>query len=217
VPRRIATFSDAGSESTVSSPYFITTQRGCCSPLTRHHVRNIETGKLLFTATGPGQAGLVALMTVPNHHPTIQRWAAFEGRPETANENPTLLGIFRYGDRNGAIDTLALRMDVANQPQDFPIDLPECGALRWVEPSTGPGQSQPTHEPDETCFTSQYLSYSKPLFSLEHQSGALGGFEVEFSLHGKVYATIPVNDDHLDVAHATLARGMSLVPARRSP
>lgn len=213
VPRRIATFSDAGSIGTVSSPYFITTQTGCCSPLTRHHVRNIETGALLFTATGSSQAGLVALMNVPNHHPTIERWAAFEGRPETANETPALLGILRYGDRKGPIDTLALRMNVADQPQDIMIDLPECGALHWVEPGTPPQQTQP----GDTCFTPQYLSYAKPLFSLEHQSGPLGGFQLELSLDGRVYATIPVHNDHLDIAHATLTRGISLAPTRQSP
>lgn len=216
-PRRIAAFSDPGSTGTVSSPYFITTQTGCCSPLTRHHVRNIETGKLLFTATGSSQAGLVALMNVPNHHPTIERWAAFEGRPDTANENPALLGILRYGDRNGPIDTLALRMNVADQPQDFIIDLPECGALQWIETSTAPARNQPKQPPRQACFTAQYLSYSKPLFALEHQSGPLGGFELQIAMDGKIYATIPVHDDHLDIAHAKLARGITLVPVPQSP
>lgn len=212
-PTRIATFSDPGSKATISPPYFITTQTGCCSPLTRHHVRNIETGKLLFTATGGSQAGLVALMDVPNHHPTIARWAALEGLPEPRRDDPTLLGILRYGDRHTAIDTLELRMDVADQAPEFARDLPDCGTLVWVEPGTAPGQIQPSRQPSDTCFTPPYLSTVKPLFSLEHQSGPLGGFGLEISMDGKIYATIPVKDDHLDLAHATLAPGMSLVPA----
>ncbi len=216
-PRRIASFSDAGSQGVVSHAYFITTQTGCCSPLTRHHVRNIETGKLLFTATGPGEAGLVALMDVPNHHPTITRWAAYEGRPEGSPEDPALLGYLRYGDPNGAIDTVALRMNVADQPKDFILDLPECGALLWVEPGRSPAAGKPERPSGETCHTSQALSYSKGLFSLEGQTGTLGGFDLEFSLDGKVYANIPVEHDNLDLTHARLARGMNLIPVRQSP
>ena len=217
VQHRIATFADAGSTGTVASPYFITTQTGCCSPLTRHHVRNIETAKLLFTSTGPGEAGLVALMSVPNHHPTVERWAAFEGLPESASQDRALLGYLRYGDRNGSIDTLALRMNVADQPEEFALDLPDCGALLWVEPGKPPTPGQPTRPPSGTCFAPPGLSYSTALFTLEHKSGTLGGFDLEFSMDGKVYATIPVNNDHLDLAHATLAPGMSLVPAQQTP
>lgn len=215
-PDRIVAFADAGSEGIVSSPYFITTQSGCCSPLTRHHVRNIETGKLLFTATGPGQAGLVALMNVPNHHPTIERWAAFEGRPEAASGNPTLLGYLRYGGRNGPIDTLALRMDLARQPEEFVLGLSECGALLWIEPGTPPAEGQPRRPSGKTCFVPQHLSYSTGLFTLEHASGALGSFELELSLDGKVYAAIPVKNDRLDLVHARLAPGMVLEPTRQS-
>jgi hypothetical protein len=156
-------------------------------------------------------------MNVPNHHPTIERWAAYEGRPEGSTEDPSLLGYLRYGDRNNAIDTIALRMNVADQPEEFIMNLPECGALLWVEPGKTTAPGEPTRPSGETCFTAQYLSYSKGLFTLEHKSGPLGGFELEISLDGKVYATIPVEDDHLDLAHARLERGMSLVRARPSP
>lgn len=213
-PRRVATFSDDGSEGIVSSPYFITTQSGCCSPLTRHHVRNIETGMLLFTATGHGEAGLVVVMDVPNHHPKIKRWAAYEGRPDGGNEDRALLGYLRYGDRNGAIDTIEVRMNVADQPKDFILDLPECGALRWVEPGRTPAPGQPTRQSDEKCFDPERLSDSTKLLTTEHKSGAIGGFELEISLSDKVYAAIPVEDDRIDLVHARLARGMSLVPAR---
>lgn len=212
-PHRIATFSDPGATATIVSPYFITTQTGCCSPLTRHHVRNIETGKILFTATGSSQAGLVAMMDVPNHHPTIERWAAYEGLPGGGNDDRTLLGILRYGDRNGPIDTIALRMAEADQPEEFILSLPECGALRWVEPGKGPAPGEPTSTSAQTCFIPQYLSTVKGMFTLEHTSGPLGGFELEISLDGTVYATIPVENDHLDLAHARLAFGMILAPA----
>lgn len=215
--RRITAFSDAGSEGAVSGPYFMTIQRGCCSPLTRHHVRNVETGRLLFTATGAGIAGLVALMTVPNHHPTIERWAAFEGRPDGANNDRSMLGFLRYGDRSGALDTVILRMDVAKQPEEFILDLPSCGALLWLEPGWEPAQGQPRRPDGEKCFAPPGLSYSTPLFGLEHSGKALGGFELEMSLSGMVYATISVRNDRLDLAHARLAPGVSLVQVQPTP
>jgi hypothetical protein len=156
-------------------------------------------------------------MNVPNHHPTIERWAAYEGRPDGGNDDRAMLGYLRYGDRHGAIDTIELRMNVADQPEEFIMDLPECGALLWVEPGKTPGPGEPRRPSGEGCFTAQYLSYAKGLFTLEHKSGPLGGFELEFSLDGKVYATIPVENDHLDLTHARLALGMSLVPAPQSP
>ena len=205
---RVTAFSDAGSAGIVSAPYFVTVQRGCCSPLTRYHVRNIETGKLLFTATGAGLTGLVALVTVPNHHPSIERWAAFEGHPEGNNGDRAMLGILRYGDRNGAIDTVGLRMEVAKQPEEFILDLPSCGALLWLGPTNAPGQGQPDRPLAGKCFEPPSLSYSTPISTFERRGGA----SLELSLDNKVYATIPVTDDHLDLAHATLAPGMSLVP-----
>ena len=160
---RITAFSDPGSEGTVASPYFITTQRGCCSPLTRRHVRNLETGKPLFTATGSDVAGLVALMTVPNHNPGLARWAAFEGLPEAGNGDPTMLGYLRYGDGQAAIDTLELRMDVAKQPADLMIDLPECGALLWLAPATTRRQASRTGQRPGSAS-------SRPGFHTRHRS-----------------------------------------------
>ena len=118
-PRRIASFSDQGSIGTVSSPWFVTTQSGCCSPLTRFHVRDLETGTPLFTATGNSDAGLVARMTELNTLPSVRRWAAFKGCQEWTSTTPAMLGYLRYGDRHGAIDTVELRMEADRQPQEF--------------------------------------------------------------------------------------------------
>ncbi len=208
---RVTAFSDPGSEGAVAAPFFVTTQRGCCSPLTRYHVRAIETGRLLFTATGAGLSGLVAVMDVPNRHPAVERWAAFEGRPGERSD-PAMLGILRYGDRGGALDTLVLRMEVARQPEDVGLDLPECGALLWREPGREPPPGQPHRAAAGACFEPPGLSYATPLFGLEHAGAAPGGFELELSLHDTVYASIPVTRDRLDVAHARLAPGVSLAP-----
>lgn len=213
--RRISVFSDAGSEAALSGPYFVTTQHGCCSPLTRHHVRDIETGKLLFTATGAGAAGLMALMTMPDRHPTVARWAAFEGHPGGETFDPSLLGILRYGSRGGMIDAVAVRMDLALQPADISLGLAECGALLWLESGGEPKPGEPQRPAAGGCFQPQGLDYAKGLFGLERAGGAVEGFGVEMSLDGTIYATIPVAGDHLDVAHAHLAPGISLGVVRQ--
>ena len=214
-PRRIASFSDQGSIGTVSSPWFVTTHSGCCSPLTRFHVRDLETGTPLFTATGNSDAGLVALMTEPDTLPRVRRWAAFEGLPGMDANDPAMLGYLRYGDRHGAIDTVELRMEADRQPQEFAISLPECGALLWLVPGRDPAPGHPKRAASDRCFTPPGVSYETPLHQLEHPPGSVGGFELELSLDGTVYAAIPVRDDRLDLDHARLERGVSLVRVSR--
>ncbi len=214
-PRRMASFSDQGSTGTLSSPWFVTTQSGCCSPLTRHHVRDIETGTPLFTATGNSNLGLVALMTELDSRPRVRRWAAFEGLPGADPNDPAMLGYLRYGDRHGAADTVELRMELARQPQEFPLSLPECGALLWRVPGQEPASGQPQRPAQDQCFTPPSLSYETPLHKLEHRPGTVGGFELELSLDGTVYAAIPVSEDRLDLEHARLERGVSLVRVSR--
>ena len=208
---RVTAFSDPGSDGqVVGGLYFISTEPGCCGRPALHHVRNVETGKWLFNASGGFETGMSAWMDVPNHHPTIERWAAFEGLL-VANKDPSMLGYLRYGDRNGAITTIALHMDPALQPEEFALDLPECGALLWREPGKSPGAGQPRRPAPGKCYDGGSYAPTS-LFSLEHMIGRLGGFDLELSLEGKVYATIPVTDDRLDIAHAKLQSGMRLVP-----
>ena len=213
--RRIASFSDPGSKSTVSSPWFVVAQSGCCSPLTRFHVRDIETGTPLFTATGNSDVGLVALMTELGTRPRVRRWAAYEGLPGLDAKDPAMLGYLRYGNRHGATDTVELRMEADRQPQEFAISLPECGALLWLIPGQEPASGQPKRPAPDKCFTPPGLSYETPLHHLVHSPGTVGGFELELSLDGTVYAAVPVRDDRLDLEHARLERGVSLVRVSR--
>jgi hypothetical protein len=214
-PRRIASFSDQGSKGTLSSPWFVTIQSGCCSPLTRFHVRDIETGTPLFTATGNSDLGLVALMTELDSRPRVRRWAAFEGLPGEDANDPAMLGYLRYGDRHGPTDTVELRMEADRQPQEFPLSFPECGALLWLVPGQESASGQPQRPAPDQCFNPPGLSYETPLHKLEHPPGTVGGFELELSLDGTVYAAIPVRDDRLDLEHARLERGVSLVRVSR--
>ncbi len=205
--RRITAFTDPGREGIIAGGrYFIATGYDA---LARHRVRNLETGTPLFTSTGGYEAGTAVWMDIPNHHPGVERWAAFEGLPEGYQKDPSLLGIVRYGDHDRALTTLALHMDPARQPQDFQLDLPSCGALLWRE--LGKTPAKPARPAAEQCYDGGGYAPNS-LFSLEHQSGLLGGFELELSYEGKVLAVIPVAGDRLDASHATLEPGMTLVP-----
>lgn len=215
--RRIAEFTDPGRQGeVVGGLFFVTTGEGCCGQPNRHHVRNLETGKALFNASGDGEMGMTAFMEVPNHHPTLERWAAFEGLIGDYDKDPAMLGMLRYGDRYHTISAVALRMDPAKQPQDIVLELPSCGALLWREPGKEPGAGQPQRPKAGACSTGG--SYAPvALFSLEHASGPLGGFALEISLSGKVYATIPVTGDRLDIAHARLQHGLTLQAVPPNP
>ena len=215
-PRRIAAFSDPGSEGRLlgGGLFFVTTEPGCCASPALHHLRAVETGRLLFSASGPGEAGMASWMQVPNRHPTVERWAAFQGLVGTDAFDATkaALGRLRYGDRNGVVADLLLGMDPALQPEDFALDLPDCGALLWVEPGRAWVPGQPRRPAEGACRDASGYS-PQNLFSLEHGTGPLGGFEVELSLRGTVYAAIPVREDRLDLANARLTPGVTLTPA----
>ena len=215
-PRRIAAFSDPGSSGRLlgGGLLFVTTEPGCCAAPALHHLRTIETGRFLFSASGNGEAGMASWMRVPNRHPTVERWAAFQGLAGTDAFDATkgALGRLRYGDHNGAVADLLLGMDPALQPEDFALDLPDCGALLWVEPGRAWVPGQPRRPTQGACRDASGY-FPQNLFSLEHATGPLGGFDLELSLRGTVYATIPVREDRLDLANARLAPGVTLTPA----
>ena len=146
---------------------------------------------------------------------------AVEMRQEVAHDEGEVIqgkvgGTTQAAD-DGALNTIALRMDIAEQPEEFMLDLPDCGALLWRDPGKQPAQGQPRRPAAGTCFEPPDLSYSTALFTVEHGTRTVGGFELELSLRGTVYAEIPVVDDRLDLARSKLAPGMSLVTARQFP
>jgi len=65
--------------------YLITRTEGCCALPTRYIVHNIDTGKWLFNASGAGEVGMAAWMEQPNHHPSVERWAAGDLRRREKN------------------------------------------------------------------------------------------------------------------------------------
>src|SRR5438132_1042905 len=84
-PRRLASFTDPGSEGVLLGPsWFDTRQPGCCAGPTVHSLRALETGRLLYRATGDGEAS-AAWGEIPNARPALIRWAAFAGRIDQAD------------------------------------------------------------------------------------------------------------------------------------
>ncbi len=94
---------------------------------------------------------MAAWMEQPNHHPSVERWAAFEGAP-VGDSDPARLGYLRYGDRYRALMTFEVRMNPAKQPEKFQLDLPSCGALLWREPGKAPSQNQTQRPAKDECF-----------------------------------------------------------------
>jgi hypothetical protein len=213
--RRVSEFSDPGSEGTVlGGLFFVTTEPGCCALPSRHHVRALETGKLLFSSTGIGDVGAVAWMQVPNASPTVERWAAFEGNVGSSDyETPSRkIGDLLYGDRHGVLSRVALRLKPGaagpkrdDGTDDLDLDIATCGFLLWIEPGRVRGPGRPTRPAGNECRGNSGYSPDS-LFSLEHRppDQKPSGFEVELSGAGTIFATIPVKDDRLDLAHARL-------------
>jgi len=221
----IVEFADPGSEGQIAGRlYFVTTEPGCCALPSRHRVRALETGRAIFTATGAGEMGTTIWMSVPNAKPTIQRWAAYDAADpalmEQGERETTRLGVLRYGDPDGALSAVMLvstLLDVvpgakpseaAEAAHEAAVDtLSSCVALGWVE------KGKRLHPMPEGCPPMQgYYDWGESLFSLERKTApdGIGGFKLELSGAGTLYASIPIERDRLDVKNAVLAKGIAL-------
>lgn len=221
----IVEFADPGSEGQIAGRlYFVTTEPGCCALPSRHRVRALESGRAIFTATGAGEMGTAIWMSVPNAKPTIQRWAAYDAADPALREQgervPARIGVLRYGDPNGALSTVMLTstlLDVAPGAtpseaaqaahEDVWDTLTSCVALGWVE------KGKRLHPMPGGCPPMQgYYDWGESLFSLERKTApdGIGGFKLELSGAGTLYASIPIERDRLDVKNAVLAKGIAL-------
>lgn len=207
-PKRLASFTDPGSEGDIlGERYFASRMPGCCAGPTVHMVRVLETGLLLFRATGDADEASTAWATVPNAHPEIVRWAAFDGALDEEKLAGGLIGIVSYGGSDGALSRLELRLGKGGDATDRNLGLSHEAKLLWVDAVS---QKQ-GHKP-----ASGSAANPETIWSLDKVSdpAKVGGFSLALvDYDGKRLATIPIKDDRLDPTKAKLAAGLKLVSA----
>jgi hypothetical protein len=211
-PRRLATFSDPGSEGVLlGEAYFDTRQPGCCAGPTLHSVRALETGRLLYRATGDA-AGSAAWAGIPNARPALIRWAAFDGRVDEAAQKRGVIGTLAYGSPEATLSRLELRVtgNAAKAPkaEDLNLGLSHEARLLWVDKASQKAGYPPSAgSPEDPA----------QIWSLDGVGAPqkIGGFALRLlDFDGRALATIPVAADRLAAARATLAPGIALDEAR---
>ena len=226
-PRRIAQFSDPGSSGNVlsGSNYYVTTQPPCCTATGLFHVRSLETAQLLFTSTGNGEVGAATFMFLrpPGTDVDLERWVAFEGNRDSSAD-PVLLGHIRYGDTHGVLSDVEVRVKAGRQRtikagavRSEAEDASVCGFLRWVVPGYQQLANAPRRPAVGKCdFDGKFDMQPLGAYMRDKPQTDVGGFEVEFSISGRVYATIPITHDRLDPAHAEGANRTALTTVAAS-
>ena len=203
--KRLAAFSDPGSEGEViARRYFAATMPGCCDSPDIHRVRALETGRELFQSTGPGDFGSAAWAEVPNSHPGIVRWAAFDGEVDETQFKAGVLGTIAYGSDAGPVSRIRIATSVGeDEHNDLWEGLAHNATLRWIDPK---------HPAGDTGETAGDPESPTGLWSLEGVTDPklIQGFELQVLVDGKAIATIPVVEDRLVVKGATLEKNFSL-------
>jgi len=206
-PRRLAAFSDPGSEGVLlGQSYFDTRQPGCCAGPTIHSLRSLEDGKLLYRATGDGITGSAAWASAPNARPAVVRWAAFDGRVDEAALAKGVIGILSYGGPEGALSRVEIRVKGLDA-EDLNLGLLHEAKLVWVDTAT----QKAGHPP-----AAGSAAYPEDIWSLDKVSAAakISGFALRLlGYDGKPLATIPIAGDRLNAGRATLAKGVLLTEA----
>ncbi|WP_426954879.1 hypothetical protein [Muricoccus radiodurans] len=200
VARRVAAFSDPGSEGVLLGwRHFVTTEFGCCAAPNVRRVRLLENGRLLFRATGPGPAGTVAWMEAPNARPRLTRWAAYDGALDQAAYRRGAIGVLAYGSEAETIQRLEVRYREQPEHDAMDLNLGHGGRLVWVQPEHAPEAGRA-----ETPFPIWGLDGGRP-------SAEIGGFSLRLlDGDGTLAVEIPVEGDRLVVGRATLGAGFSL-------
>jgi len=220
--RQIAKFSDPGTTGQIlaGDVYYLTQQPPCCADTGHYYFRSVDTGAFLFSATGNGDVGTTAFLYVhaPGTHVETDRWVGFEGNAAT-DSDPTLLGDIRYGDLKGVLSDVEIRVKSDAPPWPRSVGdwdeleaAKECSFVQWLEagkPRSSFGRKRPAAGGCD--LKSEYQP--EPFTSLAGNTHptAVSGIELEYSIAGEVYATIPIVNDHLDVDHAQLASRIALV------
>jgi hypothetical protein len=204
-PRRLASFTDPGSDGVlIGALWFDTRQPGCCAGPTVHSLRALETGRLLYRATGDGEAS-AAWGEVPNARPALIRWAAYDGRVDEAARKRGVIGIVAYGSPQATLSRVELRSTGdPGKADDLALGLSHEAKLLWVDAASQKAGYPPSagSPPDPA-----------QLWSLDGVTAAakIGGFSLRLlDFDGKALATIPVEGDRLVAGRATLAAGFAL-------
>jgi len=188
----------------LGASWFDTRQPGCCAGPTLHSLRALETGRLLYRATGDGEAS-AAWGEVPNARPALLRWAAFDGRVDEAARQRGVIGTIAYGGPEATLSRVELRSTGdPGKADDLALGLSHEAKLLWVDAaSQKAGYAPSAGSPQDPA----------QLWSLDGVSAAtkIGGFSLRLvDFDGKALATIPVEGDRLATGRATLAPGFAL-------
>ena len=205
-PRRLAAFSDPGSDGMLLGvAYFDARQPGCCAGPTLHSVRALESGRLLYRATGDAAGGSAAWAVVPNARPLLLRWAAFDGRIDEAAQGRGVVGYILYGSPEATLSRLELRATgKAAKSDDLNLGLSHDAGLVWVDAASQKAGYAPSAGGPEDPAT---------IWSLNGVASPekIGGFALRLlGFDGRPLATIPVTADRLATAGAKLAPGIAL-------
>ena len=207
-PRRLAAFTDPGSEGVLlGERYFDTRQPGCCAGPTLHSVRVLETGRLLYRATGDDAAGSAAWAEVPNARPPLIRWAAFDGRVDEAAQKRGVIGTLAYGSIDATLSRLEVRATgKAAKVDDLNLGLSHEARLLWVDAASqkaGYPASAGSAENPATIWSLDGVATPEKV----------GGFALRLlDPDGHVLATIPVASDGLAATGVKPATGFALAP-----
>jgi hypothetical protein len=209
-PKRLAEFTDPGSEGEVlAGEYFDSRMPGCCAGPTVHSVRVLETGRLLYRTTGDRDAGSVAWANIPNARPAIVRWAAFDGTVGTEDLGRGVIGTISYGSKAETLSKVQLR--VAGEglnAVDLNLGLSHEATLVWVDAVS----QEKGYSPD-----SGTPAYGVDIWSLDGVSAPerIAGVSVRLlNYDGSPLATIPIEADRLVPERAELATGVTLEAAK---
>lgn len=222
-PRRIAKFSDPGVTGHVlaGDTYYLTLKSPCCDATGRFWFRSLDTGKFLFRATGFGEVGATAFMYVQTVGATVntERWVGFEGNTD-ATPDPTILGNLRYGSLDGMLSDVQFRVRAGSAPWPrartgwSEIEAAnECSSMRWLEvgKSHSSGGERKRPAPGECDLKSDYRTDPFDSIAGDAHPTVVNDIEVEYSISGDVYATIPIANDRLDIDHARISNRIELV------
>ncbi len=213
--KRLASFKDPGADGAViAERYFATTQFGCCGSADQHHVRLLDTGTHLFQSTGPGPVGISAWADFPNARPSQIRWAAFAGISDEAQFKAGALGTITYGNEAGSLTTLqVMRPKMPAENDDLDLALANGATLLWIDSKEKVPPADPTLANSGPSAGSP--DSPKDIWSLEKvtEPNQVSGLQLALELDGKRLLTIPVEQDRLIAAKATLDPTLALTPA----
>src|SRR5581483_4715567 len=158
---------------------------GCCDAPDLHRVRLLESGRTLFTSTGPGAVGSARWVEAPNSRPRLWRWAAFDGSTRQGDDKRGLLGTITYGGPEGPLQQVQVLSKDAAQYEDLWEGLAHGASFLWVDPKASGENGKPGAGDPGSPYT---------VWSLDKVSDPqkFGGFQLVLVLDAKRLAFIPV-------------------------